>query len=216
MIFFLDRVSLTKFLAFRTHVVATTVCTTGGVHTLTCCTHSFCYTVCLRTSAYLHACAHTCMAQGCQKVLCTCVISLHLAFSSLMFHPSLLFFDGHIETTPDFEVHTFLPYLPVPKAQGMRISARAARSLAIWPSPPSTQVMRPKSSTRSLLWTVTRCSFTIQTSMKSLTSRKTHTRTKDCSVGVLTMFESSFSHVSHGDFALQIESKESMHLETDC
>ena len=28
--------------------------------------------------------------------------------------------------------------------------------------------------------------------------------------GVLTMFESSVSHVSHDDFALQIESKESM------
>ena len=34
--------------------------------------------------------------------------------------------------------------------------------------------------------------------------------------GVLTMFESSVSHVSHDDFALQIESKESMHRETDC
>ena len=34
--------------------------------------------------------------------------------------------------------------------------------------------------------------------------------------GVLTMFDSSVSHVSHDDFALQIESKESMHRETDC
>ena len=34
--------------------------------------------------------------------------------------------------------------------------------------------------------------------------------------GVLTMFESSVSHVSHDDIALQIESKESMHRETDC
>ena len=34
--------------------------------------------------------------------------------------------------------------------------------------------------------------------------------------GVLTMFESSFSHVSHYDFALQIESKVSMHRETGC
>ena len=31
-----------------------------------------------------------------------------------------------------------------------------------------------------------------------------------------TMFESSVSHVSHHDFALQIESGESMHRETDC
>ena len=35
-------------------------------------------------------------------------------------------------------------------------------------------------------------------------------------LGVSTMFESSVSHVSHDDFALQIESKESMHRETDC
>ena len=34
--------------------------------------------------------------------------------------------------------------------------------------------------------------------------------------GFLTMFESSVSHVSHDDFALQMESKESMHWETDC
>ena len=34
--------------------------------------------------------------------------------------------------------------------------------------------------------------------------------------GVLTMFESSVSDVSHDDFALQMESKESMPRETDC
>ena len=34
--------------------------------------------------------------------------------------------------------------------------------------------------------------------------------------GVLTKFESSVSHVYDEDFALQIESKESMHRETDC
>ena len=33
---------------------------------------------------------------------------------------------------------------------------------------------------------------------------------------VLRMFESSVSHVSHDDFALQTDSKESMHRETDC
>ena len=64
----------------------------------------------------------------------------------------------------------------------------------------------PRSSTRSLLWTITQCSLTIQTSMISLTSRKQYTRTLSHNV----------SHVSHYDFALQIESKESMHRETDC
>ena len=33
--------------------------------------------------------------------------------------------------------------------------------------------------------------------------------------GVLTMFESSVSQVSHDDFALQMESKESMHREAE-
>ena len=33
--------------------------------------------------------------------------------------------------------------------------------------------------------------------------------------GVLRMFETSVSHVSHGDFALQTEGKEGMHRETD-
>ena len=35
-------------------------------------------------------------------------------------------------------------------------------------------------------------------------------------LGVLTTFEFSVSHVSHDEFALQVESKESMHVETDC
>ena len=34
--------------------------------------------------------------------------------------------------------------------------------------------------------------------------------------GVLTVFESSVSNVFHDDFALQRESKQSMHRETDC
>ena len=116
----------------------------------------------------------------------------------------------------DFPVHTFLPCLLVLKAQGICISARGREVWLSVPSPPSTQVMSPKSSTRSLLWTVTRCSLTIQTSMKSLTSRKTHTHKNTGLFDVLTMFESSVSHVSHDDFALQIECKESMHRETDC
>ena len=37
-------------------------------------------------------------------------------------------------------------------------------------------------SSSTLAWTMTRCSLTIQTSMKSLTCRETHSRTLDCSV----------------------------------
>ena len=83
-----------------------------------------------------------------KRVACTCVFVLYLAFSLLMSHPYLLFPHGYFETTPDYDftddpIHTFLPYLPVLKAQDMRHSARCiARSLATWPSSSlQTQVM---------------------------------------------------------------------------
>ena len=60
---------------------------------------------------------------------------------------------------------------------------------------------------------MTRCSSTIRTTI-SLTSSKTH-ENKGL-FGVLTMFESSVSHVSHDVFALQIDSKESMRSGNRC
>ena len=50
--------------------------------------------------AHLHAC-HIDVWLKCHEksVCCTCVIPLHLALSTLMFHQSLLFLDGHSETT---------------------------------------------------------------------------------------------------------------------
>ena len=85
---------------FRTHVVATTVCATGCVHTLRVArTFSNTFFLALRTDiAYTHG---VCSAH---------VMSLHLTLSFLMFHPpSLLFPHGHFETTflsaqslPDF------------------------------------------------------------------------------------------------------------------
>ena len=67
--------------------------------------------------------------KGAKKFLCTCVVSLHLAFSCLMSHPSLLFLHGHFE--PTFPSAPFLPYFLVLKAQGMRNSARGRE---VWPS----------------------------------------------------------------------------------
>ena len=64
-----------------------------------------------------------------KKVFLVCVTSLHLAFSSLMSHPSLLFFDGHFETIPDFDVHTFT----CPESAGrahLRTSSEKFRYLA--------------------------------------------------------------------------------------
>ena len=132
----------------------------------------FCRTVYLRTSAHPRACHIHARLKGAKKVLCTCVVSLHLRFLPSYVSPIFCCF----RTTTlslDFPIHTFLPCSPVLKALGTRISARGRE---VWlTSPPSTQVMSPTSSTRSLLWTVTRCSLTIQTSMKSLTLEK-HTR----------------------------------------
>ena len=130
---FLDKV----FFGFRTHVVVTTVCTTGSVYTLTCCIHIFCCTVCLRRSAHLHACAHTRMAQVHENGVCRMsFFVLYLAFSLLMFHPSLLFLYMHFDITC---LSIFLPNFPVRKAQDMRHSALASRSLASWQSQMHTQ-----------------------------------------------------------------------------
>ena len=129
-----------------------------------------------------------------------------------MFHPSLLFLHGHFETT--FQ-STILPYFPVLKAQDVRNSAHASRSLATWPSQMQTQFMSPKSSTRSLLWTITRCLLTIQTSNEiSDFLKNTHENTGLSDV--LTMFESSVCTFLIGDFVPQRESKESMQSGNRC
>ena len=79
----------------------------------------FCYTVCLRTFAHLHACAHTRMAQA-QVVSKRCLLHMYHASPScllyLMFHPSLLFLYIHFDIP--FQ-STILPYFPVLKAQDM-------------------------------------------------------------------------------------------------
>ena len=131
------------------------------------------HSMCTVTFAHAHACHE-------KGVCCMCVISLYLAISLLMFHPSLLFLYIHTSTSP-FSPQSCRTF-PSARAQDMRHSAPASRSLATWPSQMQTLVMSPRSSTRSLRWTVTRCSLTSRTSMKSLASRKTHTRTLDCSV----------------------------------
>ena len=119
----------TGFLGFRTHVEATTVCTTGSVRGLTCCTHIFLRTPRAQSHSHAsHACAHTRMAQVHEKGVCRMsVFVLRLAFSFLMFHPALAVSAYHDITFP---VQTLLPYLPVLKAQDMRNSAPALRSLA--------------------------------------------------------------------------------------
>ena len=89
-------------------------------HTLTCCTHIFLH-IAGAHSAHPHACEHTRMAQVCEKgLLHVHVVELHLAFSILMFQPpSLLFPDGHFETTfPTLTSTTFLPSFTCPESAG--------------------------------------------------------------------------------------------------
>ena len=126
---------------------------------------------------------------------------------------SLLFLHGHFETTPDCDftdkpINMILPYFPVLKAQDTRNAAPASRSLATWPDQMQTQVMSPRSSTRSLLCMMTRYSSTIRTTT-SPTSRKPRTRTLDTLVFPQCL-NPLFRSVSRDDFVLQIESKESM------
>ena len=81
-----------RFSGFRTHVVVTTACTTAGVQTLTCCTHIFLHMA--RAQSHLHIfmrVTHTHGSSSWKKGVCRMsVLVLHLAFSLLMCHPSLL------------------------------------------------------------------------------------------------------------------------------
>ena len=97
---------------FRTHVVATTVCATRGVQT-----------------------SRTRMAQG---VCSAHVISQHLTFSFLMFHPPLCC-SRTVTSTPRSRLHLPCRTAPDPKAPVQRTSARASRSLATCPIPRTPQ-----------------------------------------------------------------------------
>ena len=72
-----------------------------SVHTLTCCTHIFLRTArSLRTShIFMRVHIHAWLKGAKKSFLWKRVVSLHLAFSLLVPHPSLLFPHGHFETT---------------------------------------------------------------------------------------------------------------------
>ena len=87
-----------------------------------------------------------------------------------------------VTSTPRSRLHLPCRTVPDPKARVKRTSARAARCLDTWPIPRTPQVMSPKSFTRLLLQTEARRLSTIRTTTTSLTSRKSHARTLDCSL----------------------------------
>ena len=171
-------------------------------HTLTCCTHIF-----MR--------AHTRMAQA-QVVSKRCLLHVYHTSPScllyLMFHPSLLFLYIHFDIP--FQ-STILPYFPVLKAQDMRHSTLASRSLATWPSQMHSTGYEPNEFDKTT--SVDGDTMLIDDpDLNEISDFSKNTHEIDGLFGILTVFESSVSLVSHDDFALQIESKESMHRETDC
>ena len=187
---FRSRVVLT---GARSHVVATYVCATGCVHTLTCCTHFFLvYIHCEYTSHIIVRVTHM-HGSRVSAVRMSSSLCL-LTFSLLMCHPSLLllFLDGHFET---------FPWPRRPKSAGQAHSAWG-RGLADSRTP---QVMSPKKFDKNTS-VMTRRSSTIRTTI-SPTSRKTTTENTR-QFGVPTFFESSDSQRFHDDFALQRDSKE--------
>ena len=176
---------------FRTHVVATTVCATGSVlHA-----HFFWCTYTARTLRTFVCVLHTCMAELRQKGSLDECHNSPSRFLPLSCFTRLCC--SHTVTSRPLPTTTSLTipstrscrtYLSK-KAQGVRHSAHASRSLAPWPSQMQTQVMSPTSSTSSLLWTVTRCS----SFLRLLENHEREHKTIRC--------------FQHGDFALHRESR---------
>ena len=130
----------------RTHVVATTVCTTGG------CAHTSRRTR-ISFGCTLHSCSEHCpsvvtlhLAQGHVKKVCGCfaqVINLDIFFFSTMFRPSppipsVLFPHGQRDWSAVSDIFSDLPGTPT----------RVSTCLATWPKVPTSQVMSPTSPTR--------------------------------------------------------------------
>ena len=122
---------------------------------------------------------------------------LSISLSSLlMIHSSQVSSHVYSETNLDYDftdsdIHMILPIFPDRKAH---VKCTRTSSLAVWPSPPSTQVMRSRSSIRILPWMMTRRSSIWVT--VSPINRKPRTTTPSNSV-LLTVFEFTVFHVSH-------------------
>ena len=145
------------------------------VHTLCCRTHIL--SAHIRTSSCVHIHAWLKVPKVCCMRMSLISISPS-PFPCFTLHPCCSRTDT---STPCSRPHSSQA-MPDPKARVKRTSVRAPRSLATWPRPVSTQVISPKSSTRSLLWTETRRPSTIRTTITSLTSPKSHARVLNSSV----------------------------------
>ena len=178
----------------------------------------FC-TVRLHTSAHLHVC-HTRMAQvPWNRCWSHAHVVLHLAVPVSDLSYPLLLLHGHFETTPDYDladsdIHEMLPYFPVLEAQDTCNSAPASRSLATWPSQIANTVYEPKEFDKTT--SVDNDTMLINGPNHNFSDFSKTSNEDTRQFGVPTVFESSVSQRSHDDFALQVESKESMQSWNRC
>ena len=195
-------------------LVAITVCTTGVcIHSLVARTFFMRTARSMHTSHTSHAC-HThawlkCLLKGCLHV---CHVSPSRLLC-LMFHQSFAVSVRLSLSLSTFPVHTFLPYLLVLNAQGMRISPRGREVWLSGQVRPQHRLWAEMSSTRSLLWTVTTM---LINDLNHNFSDFSNTHENIGLFSVLTVFESSISHVSHNDFVLPKESREIMQSGNRC
>ena len=137
------------------------------------------------------------------------VVDLHLSLSILMFHPpSLLFPDGHFETTfPTLTSTTPLPSFTRPKSAGLAHFRTSAEEFGNLADPTHSTGCDPKE-----LDKITSADGDTtpinDPNYDNISDFSKITRMNTGLFGVSTVFESSVSHVSHG------ESKDSMHRET--
>ena len=130
-----------------------------------------------------------------------------------MIHLSLLFLSGHFETTPDYDVtddpiHMILPYFPVLKAQGHAPLRTCIAKFDDLAKSDANTNYEPKKFDK--ITSVDDDTMLINDLDHNFSDFSKTTNENTSQFGVHTMFESSVLHVSHDDFALQMESKESM------
>ena len=187
---------------FRTHVVATTVCATGGVHTLRVARAFF-------RNIFLAWCTDIPYTHGSMCLECACHSSLHITLSIPMFHPfSLLFPDGHFETT--FPALTSAPSLPNcsrSESAGQAHFRTSGGEFGCLADPTYSTGCEPKEFDKIASADGDKTPIN-DPNYNNISNFSKITRENTGLFGVFTMLEPSVSHVSHG------ESKDSMHRET--
>ena len=175
--------------------------------------HFSAHCACTVTFAHFHACARTRMAQA-QVVSKRCLLHMYHTSPScllyLMFHPSLLFLYIHFDIS--FSVH-HLDVLSLPESGGHAPLRTCIEEFGYLAKSDANTGYEPKKFDK--ITSVDSDTMLINDPDLNFSDFSKTTNENTRQFGVLTMFESSVSHVPHDNFALQIESEESIHRETD-